>query len=161
MTLAIQLQDEIDQSARTVEDTTDRLRWLDECVAAQFPDISREVIVAELLQIQQNMQHMHNLIHALEAMLKETMSQRDGAMFDADYYRSRAMHVVASAVGEGMKIGHQDAVRLLEAMSGISGTYISQYTMNDFTNAARQLSRELLEEEIFLDGEGDTDDDYE
>lgn len=154
------LQGEVDNTALAVQDTDLRLQWFEENILSRFTEQEQAIILAEMNLLRENMAYMRDIIIALNVARQEAEFQRDGAIFDADYYRQNSIHVVAGGMGETMNLSHQDAVRLLEAMSGIGGTYISQYTMKDFCKTAHQLTNELLEEEIFLSAEGKPDDEY-
>lgn len=157
------LKEEVENATLAVQDTDAQLVWLMNEVASQFNEEWQEVIGMALTQIQENMQFMHDLVRALEVAKDETAGQRDTAMFDAEYYRNNAMHVVAGAIANKLDLGHADTVRALESLAGISAYYASGYAVQAARSSLQQLGNELFEEAVFAASESTYEDseDYE
>lgn len=155
MTQVLTLQTEMENAAALVDNTNDQLGWFEQVILPCFADEWQDAILDALMQIQANMQAVYALVQAQEIAKSEAEGQRDMAIFDADYYRQNAVHVVAGSMGEKLGIGHQDAVRALEAVTGNGNLYASGYALHELKNAFRQLAIELFEEQIFVSAESE------
>jgi len=168
----------LDDVVAIIEETLEGLEKLDGGDPQIADDIKTGVVlitqgVRELLAANR---HNEALLASTLTALDDAMRQRDRALDDRDWQRTRkraeVVRDLARYIAYDAKITPGDVERVLEVLSGSKDLPISEYTKQDFFNAFGVMAEELFAEEQFqadaeaeyqaeIDQQGSYDDDNE